>query len=130
MIRSGCPKYRRLSPHLEAGELTKEKREWKKKVFDAAYAVTHPGHKPYNGRMHVELTHYYIGGTIDLDNLAKPMLDAIKGIAYEDDGPIDSLHLKRVDLESGTPISIVSGAMADAIEANRDFVHVLVQQLP
>jgi hypothetical protein len=34
----------------------------------------------------VTVTHYYASVSIDLDNLAKPILDAIKGIAIVDDG--------------------------------------------
>lgn len=108
---------------------TKKKREWKNTVFRSAVSQLGLDFEPFEVRLHVSVDHYYIGGTIDLDNLAKPLLDALKGVAYTDDGLIDSLHLRRFDLDLGVTFSEPSADVSKALETERDFVIVQINEL-
>jgi crossover junction endodeoxyribonuclease RusA len=40
------------------------------------------------------MTYVFAEVAVDLDNLAKPVLDALKGLVYEDDGQITEIAIR------------------------------------
>ncbi len=46
----------------------------------------------------MEIWYFYLENSIDLDNLAKPICDALKKLVYEDDRQIVELHLRKIRL--------------------------------
>ena len=78
----------------------------------------------------VTITCFYRNRQFDLDNILKPILDAINGLIYEDDKQITDLHShKRVlsaDLEARSPSSVLSRALARPTP----IVHIIVDHAP
>ena len=56
------------------------------------------GELPPLGPIRVVITPVFAGVSSDLDNLAKPVLDALQGLAYEDDGQVTDITMKKRDL--------------------------------
>lgn len=52
------------------------------------------GCKPVDGLVSVSL-HVYCRGKMDVDNVAKSILDGLNGVAYEDDGQVVELLVKK-----------------------------------
>ena len=64
--------------------------------------------RPFIGRVAVTITWRRERRAGDLDNRVKILLDAIKGLAYEDDGQIVEEHAYRIDGETpGMTVRIV-----------------------
>lgn len=65
-----------------------------------AAAMSHwsAGEPPALGPIKVVITHLFVGVSSDLDTLAKPVLDALQGLVYEDDGQVTDITLRRRDL--------------------------------
>lgn len=71
-----------------------------------AMAATHAGFRPYTCAVAVRLHVYRARKAGDLDNFAKVTLDALRGIAYNDDDQIVELHLWRHDDKNNPRIEV------------------------
>lgn len=79
--------------------------------------------QPIQGRVQVDIYHFYKSDPIDLDNLAKPILDGLKGVAYNDDRQVQPLHTDRVQLNASTTISgVTSPLIPKALADNKECV--------
>lgn len=69
--------------------------------------------------------YFYAGGDLDLDNILKPILDSLKGIAYLDDGQIVDILAAKRDLGSTYSLVGVAPVLAGYLStAGSDFVFV------
>ncbi len=85
---------------------------------------------PVAGAVHLSVTHVFFGVSGDLDNLAKPVLDALKGLVYEDDRQITDLTMRKRDLTLDLRIEVRWPALLTALSRGGEFLHVLVQEAP
>jgi crossover junction endodeoxyribonuclease RusA len=88
------------------------------------------GEPPATGAISVEITHIFAGVAGDLDNLAKPVLDALKGLVYEDDRQVTDLTVRKRDLTRGLRAEISWPRFLEALNRGGEFLHVLVQAAP
>lgn len=80
---------------------------------------------PFPDLAHVEITILFASSAGDIDNFAKPILDALKRVTLADDGQAMDLLLRKRPLEA-TPFSDPSDAVLQGLAAGREFVHVVV----
>ena len=80
---------------------------------------------PFPELARVEITILFAASAGDVDNFAKPILDALKGVVLTDDGQVMDLLLRKRPL-GATPFTDPSDAMLDRLAAGREFVHVSV----
>ncbi|WP_437717269.1 RusA family crossover junction endodeoxyribonuclease [Sorangium sp. So ce448] len=103
---------------------------WKSKVAQAARDVVLEDELVVGAEVSAVIIYFYFDDTdIDLDNIAKPILDALPSIVYGDDSQIAQLLLRRTDLrgrEVQDPSPRLLGALAQAIDELRDFVYIRV----
>lgn len=64
--------------------------------------------------------------TRDRDNLAKPVLDAIQGVVYENDKQIKVLHAEWCDIDGAYVVRHMSPIVAIALGAGHEFLWVRV----
>lgn len=77
--------------------ISAEGREYKQAVGDAWVAQGMGGRQPLQGRVHARLCFYRPRKVGDLDNLLKAPLDALKGLAFNDDSQLVEIHAERHD---------------------------------
>lgn len=70
-------------------------RAWIDVVAEAARRVVQPSAKPLQRGVAVHIDHYYFEVPIDLDKLAKPILDGLKGNLIVDDMQVERLVIRR-----------------------------------
>jgi crossover junction endodeoxyribonuclease RusA len=88
-----------------------------------------PAHEPPAlGPIKVVITHVFIGASSDLDNLAKPVLDGLKGLAYVDDGQVTDIVLRKRDLTRDLRLETVIPSLLNALDRGEEFLHVLVEE--
>jgi Holliday junction resolvase RusA-like endonuclease len=78
----------------------------------------------------VHITYYYLDHGMDIDNMAKPICDALKGFVYDDDDQITDLLARKRNLNGTLTISNVSPVLEEALVAGEEFIHVLVEASP
>lgn len=83
---------------------------------------------PALGPIRVMITHVFAGASSDLDNLAKPVLDALKGVAYEDDGQVTDIIMRKRDLARDLRLESPIPLLLDALARGEEFLHVMVEE--
>ena len=106
------------------------RRAWVEQLRAAATARWQANHPPTSIAVHVEITHVFPGVSGDLDNLAKPVLDALIGLAYEDDRQVTDLTMRKRDLTRDLRVEALWPALISAFNQGGEFLHVLLEEAP
>lgn len=86
---------------------SKAARDYQTKVALLARAALGPGVRPLTGELKVSVNVYRPRRLGDLDNTLKVLLDALRGIAYEDDSQIVHIEARRAD-DAANPRAVVT----------------------
>jgi crossover junction endodeoxyribonuclease RusA len=78
----------------------------------------------------IRLTYFYGDVAVDLDNIAKPGLDGLKGLAYLDDDQVTDIVLGKRNLNAGLRIENPTPVLAGGFSLGTEFLHVLVEEAP
>ncbi|HEY1884870.1 MAG TPA: RusA family crossover junction endodeoxyribonuclease [Roseiarcus sp.] len=83
----------------------------------------------------VLIIYFYQGETfLDVDNIAKSLLDGLKGVLFRDDQQVSELLVRKSRLFAGLSLTGGSPYLLDAIErmsqAGSDFVYVRADPAP
>jgi len=98
---------------------------WQERIRLAAMAVWPEAEVPSSQRVSVRIGYFYLESAPDLDNILKPILDALKGIIVVDDELIDDIVASKRPKANFRAVN-VSPILAGALGGNSDFIHVIV----
>ncbi|AUX43210.1 uncharacterized protein SOCE26_046540 [Sorangium cellulosum] len=102
---------------------------WKERVAQAARDAIKEEDKLF-GECRGILVYFYFGSTdLDVDNIIKPISDALKGIAYDDDRSVSEWIARKTDLgtmEIVDPPAALAEHLAGWLAAEQPFVCVCV----
>lgn len=98
---------------------------WKELVAVAAEEIW-ASDAPDDGDVEFQLTLYYDGAPPDVDNVIKPIQDALVGIVYVDDVQVVKTSSRKRDINGSYRIRHANAALLQAFSEGTDFVHVLV----
>ncbi len=104
-------------------------RQWTEEVRTAAAAIWGP-QQPIDGAVAVIITHLYDRVDLDVDNIPKPILDALKGLVYADDKAVTDLICRKRNLKEDPQISNASPILRQSLSRNDEFVHILIDEAP
>ena len=74
----------------------------------------------------VTITHFYDQVSPDVDNIPKPILDALKGLVYLDDEQVTDVLCRKRRLNADLRIENPSSMLAERISSGDVFLHVVV----
>jgi crossover junction endodeoxyribonuclease RusA len=100
------------------------KARWKAKVLAAAASAWPASRAPIAEPVWVRITYFYDGAALDVDNMVKPILDAIGGLVYDDDKQIRDAHARKRDINGSFRIKGLSPRLALAFSKGVEFLHV------
>ena len=107
---------------------------WQTQVANAAAARwgTHP---PVADALAVSIIYLSVnfqpgGSHPDIDNIAKPIVDALEGLIYINDAAVTDVLCRRRDLYGDLQIMHPSRLLLDSAKRNVEFVHVVVDYAP
>lgn len=100
--------------------------EWKQDVREAA--GRHWSGEPAQGRVMVGTTYFFSGHAPDVDNVPKPILDALNTLVYADDSQVSDLlsrkrciyHIQRVQ----------NPTLLGPLHGSQPFLHISVTKAP
>lgn len=107
------------------------KLRWKARVSAAASLTLPAGFVPVADPVRVTIVYFYVTTDVDLDNILKPIVDALNQVVYVDDSQVANIMAAKRDqsstfiLEGASPV-IIEQLTAAAIEP-RDFIYVAVE---
>ena len=76
------------------------------------------------------VTHYYETAIGDVDNLVKPIQDALQGVVYWNDKQVRDVTGKRRSINGRFRVRHISMPLAAAFSNGRPFVHIRVWHSP
>lgn len=103
---------------------------WQTQVANAAVARwgTQP---PVTDALSVSITFLYdplqpAEQRPDIDNIAKPILDALEGLVYGDDAIVSDILCRKRSLGDDPEIQNITALLLNALSGSDDSVHVMV----
>lgn len=95
-----------------------------------AAAAAWAGQASISDQVEVHITHYAEVIAGDLDNLTKPIQDALQGVVFLNDRQVRDLRGRRRDIDAAYRVRFISKPLAAAFADGRPFVHILVRRSP
>lgn len=101
---------------------------WKGTV--ATIAAQHWNADPLSEDIELRIVFYYDDSPPDVDNIVKPIQDALVGVVYEDDGQVTDVHSSLRSLNGAYRVRGLTPSLAQGFVDNVPFVHVSVKLAP
>ncbi|MHC5598625.1 RusA family crossover junction endodeoxyribonuclease [Nostoc sp.] len=102
---------------------------WQNTVKQEAKKYWSSEQKIATGWVMLQITYFYDSDQMDVDNIVKPIQDAMKGIAYVDDKQVSDLLVRKrnlLDLRKKDTTSI----LAEGFARGKEFLHIVVIDAP
>ncbi len=114
---------------------TRSRRRWRERVARAARERLQEESGLTDQDISVLIIYFYQGETsLDVDNIAKSLLDGLKGILFRDDQQVSELLVRKSRFSAGLSLTGASLYLLNAIErmsqAGSDFVYVRADPAP
>ena len=100
-------------------------REWTAEVQNVAMR-TWDLEPPVTGAVMVTITYFFDGSPFVVDNIPKPILDALKGTVFSDDAQVFDLLCRKRDLTEHLQIHNPSPELIGYLQQSTQFLHILV----
>jgi len=107
----------------------KRQSRWKDKVRSVA-AESWGDDPPLEDEVSVVIIYFYRDGSVDVDNMVKPILDAMTTLVYVDDGQISQIIARQIELATGLDISGATPDLVEALNSDTDFIFVQINGPP
>ncbi len=100
-------------------------RQWTGQVANAARHVwgTSP---PVAGPLMVSITYFFDNTPLDVDNIPKPILDALKGMVYVDDSEVFDLLCRKRDIKDEPLIENGPPDLTGYVNQSQPVLHIAV----
>ena len=88
------------------------------------------GELPVTEQVMLTITYFYEEASLDVDNIPKPILDALKDLVYSDDAQVTDLVCRKRNLNGGLRIENLSSVLAEGFSRGNEFLYVVVEDAP
>ena len=105
-------------------------RQWRDKVRRVAEQHWRIGALPVTEHIMLTIIYFYDNVSMDIDNLPKPILDALKGLVYLDDTQITDVVCRKRNLNSDLRVENPSGVLAEGFSRDNEFLYIVVEDAP
>ena len=87
-------------------------------------------HVPADGPVCITLVYLYDEAALDVDNILKPIQDALVGLVFSDDSIVTDAISRRRQLGGTFDLSRVSPVLIEGFEYGDEFVYVHIADAP
>lgn len=77
-----------------------------------------------------KVTYFYDSVAIDVDNIVKPVQDAIIGLAYVDDDQVTDVLVRKRNLSGSFKVESMTSTLAEGFARGNEFLHTIVIDAP
>ena len=105
----------------------KNLQRWKVEVRKEAENSWFSGNLPIAEPIKFSVIYFYSVDAADIDNIAKPMQDALQGLAYFDDKQVTDLLGRKRDLNN-LRVGSVPGILAEGLGRGNPFLYVRIEE--
>ena len=105
-------------------------RRWREQVRNAANQRWPTGEPPVSDPVMLTIVYFYDRLSMDVDNLPKPIIDALKEIVFMDDDQVTDLTCRKRNLRGTLPVESASSVLVDGLSRGSPFVYIAVADAP
>jgi len=106
-------------------------RQWRDEVRRVAEQHWPAGELPATGQVMLTITYFYESeSSMDIDNIPKPISDALKGLVYLDDEQVTDALCRKRSLSSNLRIENPSSVLAEGLSRGNEFLYIVVVEAP
>src|SRR5207245_1622300 len=105
-------------------------RDWKEFVAEHARLAINEPRALATEPIALKLLYLYDEAALDVDNILKPIQDALIGVLFEDDSVITDVEIRRRWRRTTFTVNAVSPILAAGLELDREFVYVALSDAP
>lgn len=105
-------------------------RQWREEVRSVAEQRWPRGELPVAASIMLTIVHFYDAVSLDLDNLPKPIVDALKGLVYLDDTQITDVICRKRNLRRDLRVENPSEVLAEGFSRGTEFLYIVVEDAP
>jgi Holliday junction resolvase RusA-like endonuclease len=120
----------RSRPVSQQARRSSRKDAWKDFVRREAERSWGPVHVPADGPVCVTLIYLYDEVALDVDNILKPIQDALVGLVFPDDSLVTDVIIRRRELLGTFDLTRVSSVLVEGFEYGNEFVYVWIGDAP
>lgn len=103
--------------------------EWRDAVKEAANQLW-LGAPPVESIVMVTVIYFHDGRRFDVDNIPKPILDALRKVVFSDDNQVTDLVCRKLNLDDLPRVVSGSEVLNKAIDNGGQFLHIVVENAP
>lgn len=101
-------------------------KQWKIYVREEAEKYWSPENTIFTDTVMVQIIYFYDDIALDIDNIVKPILDAIIGLVYVDDAQITDIIIKKRNLFANFETDQNTLLLAKNFRRENEFLHVAI----
>lgn len=105
-------------------------RAWKLAVRQEAEKYWSSEQKTATGLIMFQITYFYDSVSMDVDNIVKPIQDAIIGLAYVDDNQVTDILARKRDLSGTFKVENMTAILAEGFARGNEFLHIVITDAP
>ena len=83
---------------------------------------------PVSVAIMVTITYFFNGTPLDVDNIPKPILDALKGTIFSDDAQVFDLLCRKRDINEDLQIQNPSPELIEYLQESKQALHISVTE--
>ena len=117
------------SPVSQQARRRKRVRQWTQNVRSVVEREWNDA-PPVAEELMVTITYFYDSTPMDVDNIPKPILDALQGLVYFDDDQITDMLCRKRVLRPSFQTQNLSPVLHRSLGRSRQFVHIMVDNAP
>jgi Holliday junction resolvase RusA-like endonuclease len=105
-------------------------RRWKETVEERARASMTESFTLATDPIALTLLYFYDEKMVDLDNVLKPIQDALSGVIYEDDSLITDVVVRGRRRRTTFKLNDVSPVLAEGLDLGKEFIFISIEEPP
>ena len=105
-------------------------RQWRQEVRSVAEQYWPVEEILVTGSVMITITYFYDSVEMDVDNIPKPISDALKGLVYLDDGQVTDILCRKRNLNGNLRLENPSIVLAEGLSRGNEFLYILVEEAP
>lgn len=104
-------------------------RDWMQDV-ESAVRLEWESEPPRGGNVMVTINYFFDGVSLDVDNVPKPILDALKGLIFADDAQVTDWLCRKRNVKLELDIERPSPLLLTTFDRRDQFLHIQVADAP
>ena len=105
-------------------------REWKRKIREKAESKWPLGELPHAEQLIIKITYFYDEISMDVDNIPKPIADALNNLVYFDDEQLTDNYTRKRNLNDDLRIENPSNVLSSGLSLGTEFLYIVIDEAP